>query len=342
MSKTELIILAIGLSVLIWSGIIWAFPKTLHLGGTPDYGMAILFLIVSAVILLAFPTVLIGAVVKCSKPATRNLIWGVMITLYAILPAKVGVDELKYLYHWQMVAEAQKKLCDDNISYKGLVAALSRTGYPEDYLLTNMLGFNRIVFAERYILENPKARFSNLSDMMYRYYKMNKMEHNKSNYSDSLSRQASAVAAFLLDKGWDINAIGTIESGGDNNKRRTALYIAILYRDLRTANLLLERGADVNSGDYSCLWIAIIRNDAKRVRMLIERGVNLKKDYGKSLLYAAVESNNTEIVKMLLDAGAKCKRDEFLLPLVDKQTNPELWSLLTQEYEMYNFIDTDK
>lgn len=80
--------------------------------------------------------------------------------------------------------------------------------------------------------------------------------------------------------------------------------------------------------------MAILEHDVKRVQMLIERGANPNEDYhDKSLLYIAVKENNTEIVKILLDAGAKSRSGELLLLLVDKQTNPELWSLLAQEYK---------
>lgn len=207
MSKIELIILAIALSLLIWSGLIWA-------------------------------------VNKCSEPTTRNIIWGITITLYAVFPVSVAIGELMNLYRSQVVAEAEEKLRDEKISYEDMVEALLRAGYPEDYLLTYMLCLNRIDFAERCIRENPQATYQNLPDIMYRYYSANKMD------------------------------------------------------------------------------------DAKRVQMLIERGAHLSEEYGDSLLYTAVKGNNTGIVKMLLDAGAKPHSNESLFPLVDKQTNPELWSLL--------------
>ena len=80
--------------------------------------------------------------------------------------------------------------------------------------------------------------------------------------------------------------------------------------------------------------MAILEHDVKRVRMLIERGANPNENYhNESLLYIAVKKNNTEIVKILLDAGAKPRSGELLLLLVDKQTNPKLWNLLTQEYK---------
>lgn len=327
MSKIELIILAIALSLLIWSGLIWATSKTLSIGGTPSGGSVLLFLVLAAVILCAFPTVLIWAVNKCSEPTTRNIIWGGVITLYSVFPVSVAMGELMNLYRSQVVAEAEEKLRDEKISYEDMVEALLRAGYPEDYLLTYMLCLNRIDFAERYIRENPKARYQNLPDMMYRYYSASKMD-DWSNYNDSLSGQAAVIAIFLLDNGWDINATGEIDMNGSSSRDRTALYMAISSRDLRTANLLLERGADVNRGGYSCLWIAILMDDAKRVQMLIERGAHLNEEYGESLLYTAVKGNNTGIVKMLLDAGAKPHSNESLFPLVDKQTNPELWSLL--------------
>lgn len=148
MSKIELIILAIALSLLIWSGLIWATSKTLSIGGTPSGGSVLLFLVLAAVILCAFPTVLIWAVNKCSEPTTRNIIWGGVITLYSVFPVSVAIGELMNLYRSQVVAEAEEKLRDEKISYEDMVEALLRAGYPEDYLLTYMLCLNRIDFAE--------------------------------------------------------------------------------------------------------------------------------------------------------------------------------------------------
>lgn len=335
MDKLKLIILAIAISVPVCSSLIWALSKTFRIGGPAGDGIILLF-IIPAVICIAFPTTLILAVYKCSEPATRNIIWEVMITLYIILPVYVAISEVKRLYHWHVIDEARKKLRDDKISYEGLVTALSRAGYRDNHPFSYMLSQNRIDFAKRYMCENPKADYENLPDIMVWYYYTNKIRDNESDCSDSLSMQAAVITAFLLDNGWDINATGTKEYNGrgGGSIERTALYLAILNRDSYTANLLIERGANVNSGRYSCLWMAILEHDVKRVQMLIERGANPNEDYhNESLLYIAVKKNNTEIVKILLDAGAKSRSGELLLLLVDKQTNPELWNLLTQEYK---------
>ena len=335
MDKLKLIILAIAISVPVCSSLIWALSKTFCIGGPVGGGIILLF-IIEAVLCIGFPTSLILAVYICRDPETRNIFWGVMITLYIILPVYVAISEVKRLYHWRVIDEAREKLRDDNISYEGMIAALSRAGYQDNYSLTYMLSQNRIDYAKRYMCENPKADYENLPDIMSQYYYTNKARDNKSNYNDSLSMQAAVITAFLLDNGWDINATGTKEHNGrgGGSIRRTALYLAILNRDPYTANLLIERGANVNSGRYSCLWVAILEHDVKRVQMLIEQGANPNEDYhDESLLYIAVKENNTEIVKMLLDAGAKSRSGELLLLLVDKQTNPELWDLLAQEYK---------
>ena len=335
MDKLKLIIFSIAISVPVCSSLIWALSKTFRIGGPVGGGIILLF-IIPAVICIAFPTTLILAVYKCSEPATRNMIWGVMITLYIILPVYVAISEVKRLYHWHVIDEARKKLRDDKISYEGLVTALSRAGYQDNHPFSYMLSQNRIDFAKRYMCENPKADYENLPDIMVWYYYTNKICDNESNYSDSVSMQAAIITAFLLDNGWDINATGTKKHNGreGDSIERTALYLGILNRGTYTANLLIERGANVKSGRYSCLWMAILEHDVKRVRMLIERGANPNENYhNESLLYIAVKKNNTEIVKILLDAGAKPRSGELLLLLVDKQTNPKLWNLLTQEYK---------
>lgn len=255
MDKLKLIILAIAISVPVCSSLIWALmSKTFRIGGPAGGGIIILFIIL-AVISIIFPTILVLAVYKCSEPATRNMIWRVMITLYIILPVYVAISEVKRLYHWHVIDEAREKLCDDNISYEGMIAALSRAGYQDIYPLTYMLSQNRIDFAKRYMCENPKANHENLPDIMVWYYYTNKIRDDESNYSDSLSMQAAVITAFLLDNGWDINATGTKKHNGrgGGSIERTALYLAILNRDPYTANLLIERGANVNSGRYSCL-----------------------------------------------------------------------------------------
>ena len=335
MDKLKLIILAIAISVPVCSSLIWALMSKLRVGGPVGSGIIILFIIL-AVISIIFPTILVLAVYKCNEPATRNMVWGVMITLYMILPVYVAISEVRRLYRWHVIDEAREKLRDINISYEGMIAALSRAGYQDIYPLTYMLSQNRIDFAKRYMCENPKADHENLPDIMVWYYYTNEICDDDGNYSDSLSMQAAVITAFLLDNGWDINATGTKKHNGrgGGSIERTALYLAILNRDSYTANLLIERGTNVNTGRYSCLWMAILEHDVKRVQMLVERGANPNEDYhDKSLLCIAVKENNTEIVKILLDSGAKPRSGELLLPLVDKQTNPELWELLSQEYK---------
>ena len=80
----------------------------------------------------------------------------------------------------------------------------------------------------------------------------------------------------------------------------TALCIAIRNRDIRTANLLIERGADVNLGNP--LAIAVNEGDRKRVQMLLERGAEVNAPYPESkctALHAALKRENPDIVELL-------------------------------------------
>ena len=327
MNKVMLIIIALILSAIAWGGIIWALSHTIHIGGTPSLTPQLfIVLIIFLIILLAFPSILILSLYKCTHTETREWIWAVTITAYYLFPAIVAISEFGTFLQRDTSSRFTEMLDDKNISYKQISRIASKTGNPESYILYSMLKKNRIDLAEPYFNEHPKAAYYNLADMMVYYYEHHQMEIDWQ-YCDSASIQASRVVEFLLDNGWDINAIET------RDNIRTALRSAISNHDLRSANLLIERGADVNAGGVTPIWSAVYNSDIKRIRMLLEHGARVNfptcsNIYEETLLHAAVKIGSTDIIRLLLDYGAEIKPEEDLLSLVDKQTNPELWNLL--------------
>jgi ankyrin repeat protein len=86
----------------------------------------------------------------------------------------------------------------------------------------------------------------------------------------------------------------------------------VYYNSTPVVELLLERGANVNSKDntYStALMIASHENNSDTVRVLIDHGANInqKNIFGKTALDYASDNNYTEIIDLLLKNGAKPK-----------------------------------
>lgn len=325
--KVVLLIIALLLSAIVWVGIIWALCNTIHIGGTPSLTpVAIIFLTILLIILLAFPSILIISLYKCTSTEARQWIWGVTIAAYYIFPTIIAIGEIRSFLQREASYQFTEMLDNKNVSYKQINQIASKTGNSENYIFCNMLEKNRIDLARIYFNEHPKAVYFNLADIMESYYQRNRMEIDRQ-YCDSASVQASHVVEFLLDNGWEINAIET------RDNIRTALKSAISNRDLRSANLLLERGANVNAGGITPIWSAVYNADTKRVRMLLERGAQVidpDNSDERTLLSVATEIGSTEIVQLLLDYGAEIKAEEHLLSLVDKQSNPELWNILIE------------
>jgi len=89
----------------------------------------------------------------------------------------------------------------------------------------------------------------------------------------------------------------------------TPLMYAVLYGDLASVRLALDKGADVNAhnqaGANALMWAV---DDLEKTRLLIERGadVNARSDNHRTpLMMAAGRAGNIAVVKLLLDKGAK-------------------------------------
>ena len=87
------------------------------------------------------------------------------------------------------------------------------------------------------------------------------------------------------------------------------LYFASLKGLNATAQMLVEKGADVNAqgGSYgNALYTAAYGGNTEVVQMLLEKGAHVNAQGGEdgNALYAAASGGNKEIVQMLLEKGA--------------------------------------
>lgn len=321
MSKFALIFIAIILTMITAVALSWTILVNAHINGPIGGGPGILiFFFIFLLIMLLFLAVLIFAAYKCPSPSSMYRIWGIMIFLYGFWPVKTLIDNGGYPIYYPTLSLSNMTYGDD-YSYEEIVAYAQKENEATE-LLTQLLCSNRIEIAQQYFNEYPEVLYENMATIMKNYYRHNSVEED-SEYIDSLSLQASKVVKFLLNNGWDINSLDSLSS-------KSSLTMAISNSDLRSANLLLERGADVNAGGNRALYSALYNADMKRFKILLERGIEINEDcrYGNSILYDAVEIGNNEAVRLLLQAGAKAKNEEYILFLVDKSQNPELWSLL--------------
>lgn len=147
-----------------------------------------------------------------------------------------------------------------------------------------------------------------------------------------------AVVRVLIGRGLDLNAahVKEKESCRRSDDHTTTsdeqiiyvnpLHIGVAWGHTRTAQLLLENGADVNA--RRCGWGKTALFDAvelsgyevnsslrdllaatKRIamtRLLLDYGadINIKSDNSESILYAAASGGYTEVLELLLKAGA--------------------------------------
>jgi ankyrin repeat protein len=148
-------------------------------------------------------------------------------------------------------------------------------------------------------------------------------------------RNRTNVAIALIDKGADINtkdnngispllyAIGThntamvrllVTSGAElevetRDNKMTPLLLAIEHGDIKTINILLGKGANVNGANrdkFSPLMAAAEKGQAEIVRRLLARGAKVNQYDNKSLtpLFYAADNQHIETMKLLLAKGA--------------------------------------
>ncbi|KAK2753904.1 hypothetical protein FQN54_007263 [Arachnomyces sp. PD_36] len=119
---------------------------------------------------------------------------------------------------------------------------------------------------------------------------------------------------FLLDRGANIAA-------GTNQIDGTALHLAgwsqtsIKSPPFSLVKLLIERGADVRSKDYSGetpLHTAASRGYSSVVQLLLDHGADLeaKDGHDQTALHKAVSGNHVEVARVLLNYGALMGRPD--------------------------------
>ena len=130
-----------------------------------------------------------------------------------------------------------------------------------------------------------------------------KNEKGQSGLTIAMQERSLKAARVLLGRQvTDVNAL--------NQAGESALMMAALMGDIEGAQLLLERGAQVNKGGWTPLHYAATGPEPKLVRLLIERGADLNagSPNGTTPLMMAAQYGSEESVKILLDRGADAKR----------------------------------
>lgn len=88
------------------------------------------------------------------------------------------------------------------------------------------------------------------------------------------------------------------------------LLLAAWENYVKTAKLLISKGANVNAGDnksWTPLHWAVYKNSRKTAELLISKGadVNAKAEYGITPLHLAKINDHTDMVNILRRHGAK-------------------------------------
>lgn len=144
------------------------------------------------------------------------------------------------------------------------------------------------------------------------------------------------MVKLLLARGADINAVGGYA---------TALQYSVLMGRRDIFDLLIQRGADVNSKDkwgHSPLYLAIHNDDSYFMKTLITNGaeVNTKYPGGETLLQSAAITGRTESVRVLLEAGANINavndrgQTALHVPLDVKNSNYKKYKLSKDTLEL--------
>jgi len=148
----------------------------------------------------------------------------------------------------------------------------------------------------------------------------------------------SSVVHFLIDNGADFKIKDFSEF--------TVLCTAVKSGSYETVQLLIQRGADVNSinsGGQTPLHFSVkgnyvnyeLSNRLKIVELLLNQGANIEivDRYGRTPLYSATNSYGvTDIVKLLLEKGADVNVHDVL------GYTPLHWSIVTRRIDMAELL----
>lgn len=162
-----------------------------------------------------------------------------------------------------------------------------------------MLGFTLV---ERYAYR--KASKYLLEDLPY--FELNESDLvNAENLADSIEKD---IIKFYETPEHELLMCADLEidKENDNDEIKSTLLMERVHKnDEESVKLLLEGGADVNSGDPSPLLLATGNNNMKTAKLLLDAGANPNyKDFRSPLYEAALNNENIEMVKLLIEAGA--------------------------------------
>ncbi|XHF99519.1 hypothetical protein AWENTII_003020 [Aspergillus wentii] len=108
------------------------------------------------------------------------------------------------------------------------------------------------------------------------------------------------IVKLLLDQRSDID-----HCARHRRQLRTAVSVAMLQYRYTIVELLIDRGANVNSGDFPLLWYAVQRTQRGMISLLLSKGANPNILGGRTTaLYYAVKNHDEETVGLLLEHGA--------------------------------------
>lgn len=95
-----------------------------------------------------------------------------------------------------------------------------------------------------------------------------------------------------------------------NPQNADLLYIATNYNEYEIVELLLDKGANINSINVTTrstpLHMAVFKNNYEIVKLLVDRGANIhiKDIRGDEVIHLAVDHADCNIIQLLLDKGA--------------------------------------
>ncbi|WP_264330909.1 ankyrin repeat domain-containing protein [Wolbachia endosymbiont (group B) of Erebia ligea] len=129
----------------------------------------------------------------------------------------------------------------------------------------------------------------------------------------------------LIEAGANINAVTTVQ-------KETPLHIAVRYGHKEVAELLLNKGANVNAVErrkWTPLHTAVKSGKVEVAELLLDRGANVNAvdNLDMTPLHFALKYNREELVRLLLDRGANVNA-------VDKKGRTPLSIVASDDYHI--------
>ncbi|KAF5592415.1 ankyrin repeat PH and SEC7 domain protein [Fusarium subglutinans] len=152
------------------------------------------------------------------------------------------------------------------------------------------------------------------------------------------SSRVSNDIRMLLEQPWAIN---TIDDTGES-----PLYLATSPNQVRSMEVLISAGADVNQQSYrgwTPLTAAVRAENVEAVKMLLKSksNVNLCNEADATALHWASDTVNPEVMSLLLAAGASSKqRDAFVIKIANEAAIEVLLVAGSDLEALNNFGDT--